>query len=192
VFFSSRAGNADIWEVDIQSGGLIQLTKGPALDRNPAYSPSGSLIAYQSDDGGRMELWVMGHDGREKRQVTTMGVGGHFLMWLYDSDRIVFNSPSREGSRVLIASVSDGSFEEISIKGGSHMSKSPDERIFMDVTGHKTLWASPIGGGEIVKIFEFDDPDYRIDYPRWSPDGRNVMFDLVTPRGGDIWVIEGM
>ncbi len=192
VFFSSRAGNADIWEVDIQSGALIQLTKGPALDRNPAYSPNGSLIAYQSDVGGRMELWVMRHDGREQRQVSTMGASGHFVMWLYDSDRIVFGSPSREGSKVFIASVAGGTFEEISVNGGWHMSKSPDERIIMDVTGHKTLWTSPIGGGDMVKIFEFDDPDYRIDYPKWSPDGKNVMFDLVTPGGGDIWVIEGM
>jgi Tol biopolymer transport system component len=56
----------------------------------------------------------------------------------------------------------------------------------MDVAGHKVLWVSPLDGGSPEKVFEFDDPDARIDYPVWSPDGQWILFDRFRPQGGDI------
>ena len=76
------------------------------------------------------------------------------------------------------------------VAGGSHMSLSPDQSRIMDVIGHKTLWVSPLNGGKPEKVFEFDDPDVRIDYPVWSPDGHWVLFDRFRPQGGDIWMME--
>jgi Tol biopolymer transport system component len=76
--------------------------------------------------------------------------------------------------------------------GRAHMSFSPDEKTIMDVAGHRTLWASPVSGGEPMSVFEFDDPDARIDYPVWSPDGEWILFDRVKPQGGDIWLIENL
>lgn len=53
------------------------------------------------------------------------------------------------------------------------------------------LWVSPLHSGALQKVFEFDDPDARIDYPVWSPDGLWVLFDRFRPQGGDIWMMEG-
>jgi Tol biopolymer transport system component len=60
----------------------------------------------------------------------------------------------------------------------------------MDVKGHKSLWVFPAGGRTGQQIFAFSDPDVRIDYPTWSPDGRWVLFDRAAPRGGDLWLLE--
>ena len=46
-------------------------------------------------------------------------------------------------------------------------------------------------GGLPRRIFEFDDPESRIDYPVWSPDGRWILFDRFQPYGGDVWAVEG-
>ena len=62
----------------------------------------------------------------------------------------------------------------------------------MDVVGHKALWVSPLRSGSPDKIFEFDDPDVRINYPVWSPDGHWVLFDRFRPQGGNIWLLEGV
>jgi Tol biopolymer transport system component len=70
------------------------------------------------------------------------------------------------------------------------MSLSPDYTFIMDVVGHKTLWVSPLVSGKPEKVFEFSDPDVRIDYPVWSPDGKWVLFDRFRPQGGDIWMME--
>ena len=72
------------------------------------------------------------------------------------------------------------------------MSFSPDCTRILDVVGHKELWVSPLTGGNPEKVFEFEDPDARIDYPVWSPDGGWVLFDRFRPQGGDIWVMDGI
>ncbi len=79
------------------------------------------------------------------------------------------------------------------VAGGSHMSFGPSGDAVMDVIGHKTLWVSPLsGGGAPAKVFEFPDPSVRIDYPVWSPDGRWVLFDRFLPKGGDVWMMDGL
>ncbi len=73
------------------------------------------------------------------------------------------------------------------------MSLSPDGSRVMDVVAHKVLWVSILSPpGKPEKVFEFPDPDSRIDYPVWSPDGRFVLFDRFRPQGGDIWMLEGI
>jgi Tol biopolymer transport system component/tRNA A-37 threonylcarbamoyl transferase component Bud32 len=191
VFFSSRGGNADIWSADVETGSLQQLTHGSSIDINPFFSPDGKYIAYQSDQTGRPEVWVMNADGSAARQLTRVGVRGHFLRWNKNGDAIIFRCPFGDKPRTMQASL-DGADPQIlpDVSGGSHMSLSPDYSFIMDVVGHKTLWVSPLVSGKPEKVFEFSDPDVRIDYPVWSPDGKWVLFDRFRPQGGDIWMME--
>jgi Tol biopolymer transport system component len=190
VFFSSRAGNADIWKVDVETGEQVQLTADAATDINPFYSPDGKLIAYQSDRTGRTEIWLMNPDGTGDRQLTRIGVRGHFIRWNKSSDAVLFRAVSANEWRVAQISIDGGSMVELpNVKGGGHLSTNPAFSAIMDVTSHKTLWASTIGGGA-ESVFEFPDPDARIDYPVWSPDGKWVLFDRFRPGSGDIWMIE--
>ena len=193
VFFSSRNGNADIWKFDIESGSLTQLTNDPATDINPFFSPDGKLIAYQSDRTGRTEIWLMNADGTGDHQLTRVGVRGHFMMWNKTSDGLLFRAVMANGWRVAEAPTGGGPMVEIpNVKGGGHLSFNPSRTMLLDVVSHKTMWSSPLGAGagEPVSVFEFPDPDARIDYPVWSPDGKWVLFDRFRPEGGDIWMIE--
>ena len=193
AFFSSRAGTADIWSVEIASGELKQLRASPSIDVNPFYSPDGKLIAFNSDESGRPEIWIMNSDGTDARQLTNVGVMGHFMRWNRNGDGIIFRSPGHGSPQTLEAHI-DGSEPKAfcEVAGGSHMSLSPDHSRIMDVIGHKTLWVSPVNSGKPERVFEFDDPDVRIDYPVWSPDGNWVLFDRFRPQGGDIWMMENI
>jgi Tol biopolymer transport system component len=193
VFFSSRAGSADIWCVEVDSGELKRLTKTDSVDVNPFFSPDGKLIAYNSDQTGRPEVWVMESDGSEPRLLTNVGLGvmGHFLRWSQSGDAVIFRCATGAGPQAVKVRL-DGSEPEplAEVAGGAHMSFSPDYSRIMDVISHKTLWVSPLDGGRAEEVFHFDDPDVRIDYPVWSPDGRWVLFDRFRPQGGDIWMME--
>jgi len=192
VFFSARAGNADIWSVEAKDGTLRRLTNDPATDTNPFYSPDGRWIAFISDRGGRADVWVMRPDGSEPRRLTREGAGGHFLRWSRDSRSVVFRSESGTQMRINRVSVEDGSTTELpDVSSGAHMSFSPDQSLILDVKGHKSLWIYPLNGQPARQIFAFTDPDVRIDYPVWSPDGRWVVFDRAEPKGGDLWLMEG-
>jgi len=190
AFFSSRAGTADVWSVDVETGEIEQLTSSESVNVNPFYSPDGKMIAYHSDQTGRPEVWVMNSDGSGQRQLGDSGVIGHFVRWSREGDAVIYRSPGGGAPRTLKHGL-DGVLEELpNVMGGAHMSLSPDHSRIMDVVGHKVLWVSPLDGETPEKIFEFDDPDVRIDYPVWSPDGRWILFDRFRPQGGDIWMME--
>jgi Tol biopolymer transport system component len=130
-------------------------------------------------------------DGSEPRCLTSVGVMGHFLRWTRDGRYVIFRCPGGGKPVTMRVPVDGGEAETMGeIAGGAHMSLSPDESRILDVVGHKVLHLSKIGGSAPERVFEFDDPEVRIDYPVWSPDGSLVAFDRFVPRGGDIWVLE--
>ena len=194
AFFSSRSGSPNIWEVEVASGALKRLTSNSGVNVNAFYSPDGTLIAYQSDQSGRLEVWVMNSDGSNPRRLTNVGVTGHFMLWSPDGSGIVFRCTCSGKPATMKVPVSGGEPQPFAetMMGGSHMSFSPDRTRIMDVVGHRVLWVSSVSGGKPEKVHEFPDPDVRIDYPVWSPDGRWVMFDRFRPQGGDIWAISGV
>jgi eukaryotic-like serine/threonine-protein kinase len=192
LFFSARAGNADIWSVQVSDGKLTRLTDDPATDTNPFYSPDGRWIAFISDRGGRADVWVMRADGSEPRRLTHEGAGGHFLRWTKDSRSIVFRAESGTQIQIYRVSVDDGALTRLpDISSGAHMSFSPDQSRILDVKGHKSLWVHQLDRQPPRQVFAFSDPEVRIDYPVWSPDGRWVLFDRAAPKGGDLWLMEG-
>ena len=193
AFFSSRGGRPGVWTADVASGRMRRLSAEGCIEVNPFFSPDGRLIAFQSDRDGRLEVWVMEADGSRPRQLTRVGVMGHFLRWSADGLSVIFRCPGGGSPRTMRVALDGGEPEPTAeVAGGAHMSLSPDGSRIMDVVGHKVLWVSPLGGGKPERVFAFDDPDVRIDYPVWSPDGRWVLFDRFRPQGGDVWLLEGL
>ncbi|GGD87668.1 amidohydrolase [Tsuneonella deserti] len=83
----------DIYLLDASGGEAKAITRGLAVDTQPAFSPDGRWIAFLSDRSGAENLWVMRPDGSEARQVT-----------LRDDDPI-FASPawSADGRTLLVS-----------------------------------------------------------------------------------------
>jgi serine/threonine-protein kinase len=193
AFFSARAGSADIWTVRLADGKLTRLTDDPGMDINPFYSPDGTQIAFLSDRSGRAEVWVMRADGSAQRRLSSAGASGHFLRWTRDGGAVLFRGEGGAQQQIFRASLADGSVtRQPDVASGAHMSFSPDQSLILDVRGHKTLWIHPANGQAPYQVFAFPDPDRRIDYPVWSPDGKWVLFDHAAPKGGDLWTLEGV
>jgi eukaryotic-like serine/threonine-protein kinase len=193
AFFSSRSGQLDIWTVDVENGDLKQITTGPGSDINPFFSPDGSLIAYSSDEFGRLEPWIVASDGTGRHRLISMAINIHFKRWMKQDDRFVFRSadPNRPGLWMITVSGDEPEFV-VMPRGGAHISFSPDFSKIMDVENHRTLWVTPVDGSVPYQVYEFEEPDVRMDYPVWSPDGRYVLFDHLRPSGGNIWVVGGV
>jgi Tol biopolymer transport system component len=124
--------------------------------------------------------------------VASVGCWGHFIAWTADSRSIVFRGERDRQMQIYRVEVDGGALTPLPpVRSGGHMSFSPSQTLILDVTNHKVLWAHPMRGGEPYEVYQFAEPDVRIDYPRWSPDGRSVLFDRAAPRGADLWTLEG-
>ena len=61
----------DLYTVPVAGGTASALTRGPAFDNHPRYSPDGTTIAFTSDEGGMENLWLVNADGSNRRALTS-------------------------------------------------------------------------------------------------------------------------
>jgi len=52
-------GVSNIFQIDVAEGSRRRLTAGPKIDTQPALSPDGSKLAFQSNRDGNYEIYVM-------------------------------------------------------------------------------------------------------------------------------------
>jgi Tol biopolymer transport system component len=60
VFTSERAGNADLYALDLETGGeAVPLTRDEAMDDAASFSPDGGQLAFVSTREGDADVFVM-------------------------------------------------------------------------------------------------------------------------------------
>ncbi|MHA6332067.1 amidohydrolase family protein [Qipengyuania sp. CAU 1752] len=60
----------DIYTMPIEGGTPTRIAEGLAWEVQPRFSPDGSRIAFTSDRAGGDNIWLMGRDGSDKKQLT--------------------------------------------------------------------------------------------------------------------------
>jgi Ca2+-binding RTX toxin-like protein len=178
--------------------GRARLTTTSAAERDPAWSPGGTRIAYAARVGARLRIFVVKPDGTGKVRLTepAEGSGDRSPVWSPDGTRIAFVSDRDGGFPEIYTMNADGTglnrlTANVFIDGNP--SWSPDgTRILVER-------CCPDGTSDIVSIdvathaetnltntpasMEFD--------PVWSPDGTMIAF-VAFPVGGDnidIWAM---
>jgi Amidohydrolase family/WD40-like Beta Propeller Repeat len=84
----------DLFLLDAHSGGAARaLTSGMAFDSQPVFAPNGRDIAFISDRSGAENVWIIGADGSNLRQLTRL------------DDNSVFASPawSADGHTIFVS-----------------------------------------------------------------------------------------
>ena len=99
--FAPAAGNtADLYSTHIDGEDLRQLTdSGPTRhDICPALSADGKRVALCSDRTGNYEIWTMDANGRDLRQLTSLGGRSLFPDWSPAGDEIAFGLQLPDGT----------------------------------------------------------------------------------------------
>jgi Tol biopolymer transport system component len=92
----------DIWLVPRTGGTPMKIVGTPSDELAPSVSPDGKWVAYQSNETGRVEIYVRGLDGRAGRaQVSNMG--GSEPVWDPNSARLYYIESAGDRKRLLAA-----------------------------------------------------------------------------------------
>jgi Tol biopolymer transport system component len=191
----------DIWTVDLDGRHPVRVTNDAASDRCPIWSPDGRFLYYVSDRNGATGIWRTAINessgmplGGSVQVATpssepahlTLSRDGRRLAWstlrrIQHVQRMEFDSDARGPRGVAIdVAVGDAPW------GGAEPSPDGSAVVLSSVDGHADLHVARADGSDLRKLT--DDPDIDRD-PRWSPDGRRIVFQ--SDRGGanSVWVV---
>jgi dipeptidyl aminopeptidase/acylaminoacyl peptidase len=83
--------DSDVWVIDADGTGNVQMTRAKGADNHPRWSPDGTRIAFLSDrDGGRTAVWVMDRKGGEPEKLTNEKGSISDFEWSPDGRQIAF------------------------------------------------------------------------------------------------------
>ena len=95
--FDIWGGNWEVYVMTPDGANLINLTKHPAKDGSPDWSPDGNQIAFSSNRDGNREVYVMNADGTNPINLTNHPARDGGPAWSPDGTRIAF-STNRDGN----------------------------------------------------------------------------------------------
>ena len=153
-----------LYLLDLASGATRQMTGGRSVNSGARWSPDGKSIAFVSDRAGKSQLYLLPVDGGEARQLTHFirGIGGG-LAWSPDGSKIAFCAkPNSEPP--------DLSAEPYRV----------DRTVYrFDNIGYlddevSDIYVLDLAGGDSARLT--DDRSHNSN-PRWSPDGRSILYD---------------
>jgi DNA-binding winged helix-turn-helix (wHTH) protein/Tol biopolymer transport system component len=123
----------DLWVVDTAGASPPREVVHSAFDETaPAFSPDGSLLAYQSDEGGRWDVYVQRIGDGRRAIVST--IGGERPFWAVDGASIVY----RSGTSLMRATVGADSLtvgspsRVVDLHADIPLGLAPDGRVLVD------------------------------------------------------------
>ena len=106
AFTSLRDGHPQVYEIDIETQEVRNLSRNAASESQPAWSPSGSELLFVSQRSEQVEIWAMPEQGGSGERYTRGGADSH-PDWSHDGLLILFEQDISGVPRLLATRYED-------------------------------------------------------------------------------------
>ncbi|HSE39302.1 MAG TPA: amidohydrolase family protein, partial [Acidobacteriota bacterium] len=186
----------DLYTLPVAGGTASALTKGPAMDLSPRYSPDGKTIVFVSDRGGMDNLWLINSDGTNPR-ILVKDKDSYFMSPTWSPDGRYIVARKEDGKRAGLppielwmyhiqggTGIKLTSFEEFNNASGPVVS--PDGRYIYFSTRRQNFDYIPNLSAGLWQIMRYDRKTGETVQltsgvggavrPAISPDGKTLFF----------------
>ena len=168
-------GGGDIYIMNPDGTGRVNLTRGNANDSEPTWSPSGRRILFTSDRDGENDLYYMNANGKSIRRVFKKRANRSNPAWAPDGQQIAYLRG--EEHAIYIAPI-DGANEK-RLVSGRHPTWSPEgtEIAFVSFDGNLDIRVINLKTRSERVLVPMKQSFLRD--PVWSPDGTKIAFTRI-------------
>ena len=193
VFQTNRdVNNAEIYSMNADGTDRVALSRNPAEDMEPRWSPDGSRIVFVSNRTGNDEIYTMNADGSGVTRLTFTFATNRRPSWTADG-RILFHT-DRDGNSEIYRMNADGSEQE-------NLTRSPASDFFAAASprGGRIVFTSDRGGeynlyvaggamsGSARRITS--TPGASDFQANWSPRGNELVFARAVSGGIELYTV---
>lgn len=190
-----KADNSEIFVMRANGSRQVNLTKGPAGDFAPQFSPDGSKIVFVSDRDGNPEIYFMDSKGRSQKRLTHWRGFDGGPTFNPDGKSIVFFSTRttnpKSGTAQLFVMNLDGSSQRPLGDGiqGHEPSISPDGTTIVFTStrdGSSQIYAVDSDGRNLRRL---TDDTYKNRQPVFTRDGLKIVFTSDRDGNQEIYIM---
>jgi TolB protein len=178
LYQTDRDSNWEIYLLDLDTWIEYNLTQHPAEDRNPAWSPSGTHIAFESHRDGNWEIYLLEMESGELTRLTHNAAFDGAPSWSPDAAHIAFESYRDGNWEIYVVELESGMLSRLTDDpaGDYAPTWSPDGEHIAFASWRdedKEIYLMSANGSSSRNLTNApgDDED-----PAWSPDGQRLAF----------------